>query len=170
MSQDEIHELIFEQWSADLSKKDRSKKGVRFNFEELFSTLNKAQVPFKIAKSLLPLAIKIHLPNLAVRRNTWQKWKTLVSCSEEDFNKSWIDGIKNTATAVFFEEYPIVVNDDDDGEPKKYGGMSEKEYKLQRRHADSFPTLNTDRLEREFANRHLNLDVEDVLGDMYDDK
>jgi hypothetical protein len=164
------HNLIFEKWAADLAKKDRSKKNVRINFEELFSALKRSGATFQIAKSLLPLAIKAHCPNTIVKKNIWKKLKNNLDCTEQEFYDSWITGIKNAATEVFFEEYPIKVDDDNDGLPKKYGSMSEREYKLQRRHADSFPTLNTDLLELEYKKRSNDLDLEDILGGMYDDK
>lgn len=171
MGQNNIHELIFEQWAAELAKKDRTRKGTRGNFEALFSALKSAEISFDDAKALLPRAIKEHSPNPAVKKNTWIKLRANLKLSENEFYDSWISSIRNTATEVFFEEYPVIIkNDDDDGLPKTHGSMSEKEYKLQRRHADSFPTLNTDALEAEYEKRKSNLNIEDVLGDMYGDK
>lgn len=163
------HDLIFEKWVASLAQKDRSKKSLRSNFEELFSMLERAGVSFKEAKKLLPLAIKAHSPSSIVKKNMWKKIKNNLDCTEYEFYESWTTGIKNAATEVFFETYPIQIEEDNDGLPKTHGSMSEKEYKLQRRHADQFPILNTDQLELELLRRSNNFDVENVLGEIYDD-
>lgn len=167
MAPNKTADLILQQWVASLKTRDRSRKAVPDNFDELFSDLKKAGVPFDDAHELLTTAIKAHLPSKSTVRYVWTNNKALhsVHAGEKEFTDDWNDCIKSAATDAFFSNYPLKINDDDDGEPKVYGSMSVKEYRLQRKYADSFPTLNTDDLERQLRERKsLAGDLDDVLG------
>lgn len=158
---------ILDKWISELPQKDRSKNAVENNFDELWQAFKKAGADYKVAKTYLDKAIKAHLPSPIVKKNVWKNLKGKVDATEQEFYDSWLNGIKNTATNIFFEVFPIPVkktDDDDDGLPKKFGSMSEKEYKLQRKHADSFPTLNTDKLEEEMRNRRKISSMQNILG------
>lgn len=172
MAQNDTADLVFERWQAALKNKDRSRKNVPNNFDELFSDLKRADIPFKDAHDLLSRAVKAHLPNKSVVRHTWNGTKALhnIFANENEFAAEWNESIKNSATDMFFSNYPLKIDDDDDGEPKVYGNMSVKEYRLQRRYADAFPTLNTDDLIRQMKERQtLQSDLSNVLGGENDD-
>ncbi len=161
-------ELIFQQWEAALKNKDRSKHAMPNNFDELFSALKASGVNATDAHPFLDRAARAHFPNKTVLKNTWKKSVCLhnVFANENEFLAEWKESIKTCAANSYFEHYPIKIQDeDDDGEPKVYGNMSVKEYKLQRKYADSFPTLNTDELVRQMKERqNLSGDLKDVLG------
>lgn len=168
MAPNKTAELILEKWIASLKTRDRSKKATPDNFDEFFAELKKADVSFDDAHNLLPIAVKAHLPKKAVIKNTWIKHTVLhgIYKNSDEFAEEWNDSIKNTATDAFFSNYPLKINDDDDGEPKVYGNMSVKEYRLQRKYADAFPRLDTDDLIRQMKERKSLIgDLDGALGD-----
>lgn len=164
-------QLIFDKWKASLKNRDRSKHSMPQNFDELFSDLKRAGVSFDEAHDMLVLAIKAHLPSSHVRRETYKKFKDHLKMSEKEFSAEWDESINSAATDAFFANYPLKIDEDDDGEPKVYGNMSVKEYRLQRKYADSFPTLNTDELEKQLHERRTLVDdLESVLGETDDNE
>ena len=168
---DKIANLIFEKWSADLQKKDRSKKAYFANFDELFEGLKKSGATLDTAYHVLPYAIKTHSPPKIMRKKTWEKVKGYIGVTETEFYEEWINSIKAAATEAMFTHFPLKVEDEEDQAPKVYGNMSVREYRLQRKYADAFPTLNTDQLEQELRERRseIDLDTQNVLGGSQDD-
>jgi hypothetical protein len=164
-------QLVFDKWKASLRSRDRSKKAMPENFDELFMDLKKIGTSFEEAHAFLPEAIKAHLPSPHVRRETYKKYKDHLGISEKEFIDEWNESIKSAATDAFFTNYPLKIDDDDDGEPKVFGNMSAREYRRQRQYSDSFPTLNTDDLEKQLKERKpLSDDLVNVLGGEDDDK
>lgn len=170
-------DLIFEEWKANLKQKDRSAGAVTGNFEELFDELKRANATFDEAHSVLPKAIKAHQPAPSLARNIYKSSKSnpkVAGTTEKEFIDRWNEDIESKGTAAFFDLFPRPKLDtDDDGEPKVYGQMSAKEYRAQRRYADSFPVLNTEALERAMVrgdsyNPLEDPDLEDILGDKDD--
>lgn len=164
-------ELIFDEWKANLKQKDRSSVAVSGNFDELFEELKRGNATFEEAHAILPKAIKAHLPAPAVAKMVYKNGKTnpKIACySEKEFMDQWNQDITDKGTSSFFDIFPRPkVDSDDDGEPKIYGQMSAKEYRAQRRYADSFPRLNTEALERALVTQTYNPmnDLENILGD-----
>jgi hypothetical protein len=157
--------LIFQEWSASLKSKDRSKAAVPSNFEELFEKLKNSGVPFEDAHALLPKAVKAHQPIAAVARNSYKKIKSVAKNfdkSEKEFVDEWNKSIEDVGTQTFFDIYPLP-RLDEDNEPKQYGNMSAKEYKAQRKYADQFPVLDTSELEKRMRDQEYDLDIEDML-------
>lgn len=172
MSESKISDLIFERWVASLASRDRSKVGMPTNFDDLFDELKRSGVSFDEARDFLPKAIKAHQPSPIIRKNTWKKIKQHLDVTENEFYEEWSQSIKNCATEAFFSNFPLKADDDDDKEPKVYGSMSAKEYKLQRKYAEAFPILNTDELERQLKERrelHFE-EIDNILGDDDDTK
>lgn len=166
MTINNVAELIFERWVASLPSRDRSKAKTPDNFDDLFSELQRAGVSFADANAILPRAIKAHQPGGTAKKNTWEKVKKYFEGTQAEFMTEWSDSIKASGTDVFFSIYPLKINEDDDGEPKVFGSMSVKEYRLQRKHADSYPMVNTAELVKRMKERQaLNLDLDNVLGD-----
>lgn len=163
-------DLILDQWVSSLQSRDRSIKGYRSNFEDFLYSIKRAGADAKVAKEYLDKAIKAHMPSPFVKKASWNKNKAKASVTEKEYYASWENGIKQYATEVYFEVYPIVLpKEDDDGEPKVYGTMSAKEYKLQRKHAESFPILDTTKLEEEYKRRQaLEFDFDNILGGEHD--
>lgn len=165
-------ELILEQWIAELKNKDRSAPAVEGNFEELFEALKRANASFDEAHALLPRAIKAHQPSTGLARNQYKHRAGSVKMSgltEKEFIDSWNKDISDKGTNAFYSVFPRPKNsdeEDDDPEPKVYGSMSAKEYKLQRRHADQFPILDTEALERKMLSGTYNPveDIANILG------
>lgn len=160
-------EIALVEWTASLKSKDRSRKSVRPNFEELFQKWKDLDGSFdELYETLLPKAIKAHQPVPSVARSMYKTLKKKgvdIDKSEKEFIEEWNSSIEATGTEVFFEFFPATPLDHDP-EPKTFGSMSATEYRAQRRYADSFPTLNTDELVRQWREQQeYNLDVEDVL-------
>lgn len=160
-------DLIYERWKASLREKDRSKDFVSSNFDELFDAFNSAGATFEEAHSYLAQAIKVHLPSPGLAKATWKIVKNNPNNSgatEKEFVDGWHKDISDKATNSFYHIYPLPEDKDEDPEPKVYGSMSAKEYKLQRRHADSYPILDTEELERRLQSETYD-PVEDILGE-----
>jgi len=160
-------DLIYERWKASLREKDRSREFVSANFDELFDAFNSAGATFEEAHAYLQQAIKVHLPSSGLAKTQWKMLKNAPAHSEKtekEFVDGWHQDITDRATNSFYHVYPLPEEKDDDPEPKVYGSMSAKEYKLQRRHADSYPILNTEELEQELQCNAYN-PAEDILGE-----
>jgi hypothetical protein len=160
-------DLIYERWKASLHEKKRSREFVGANFDELFDALNSASATFEEAHAYLQPAIKVHLPAPGVAKATWKMAKNNPGNhekTEKEFVEEWHKSISDKATNSFYHVYPIPEEVDNDGEPKVYGSMSAKEYKLQRRHAESYPILNTEELEKRLQTVMVD-PVKDILGE-----
>ena len=163
-------DLILEEWISGLKNRDRSAPAVESNFEELFDSLKRANASFDEAHALLPKAVKAHLPPPGLARNTYKHIKNSPKASgltEKEFIEAWNKDINDKGTNAFYSVFPRPKEDDDeDPEPKVYGSMSVKEYKLQRRHADQFPILNTEELEQKMLSGSYNPieDIANILG------
>lgn len=160
-----IVDLIFQEWSASLKSRDRSKNAVLSNFEELFENLKRSGVAFEDAHTILPKAIKAHQPPPSLARASYKKLKAIVrdfDKSEKEYTTEWNKSIEDQGTQAFFDSFPVPKLDEDN-EPKQYGNMSAKEYKAQRKYADQFPILDTTELEKRMNEREYDLDIEDML-------
>jgi hypothetical protein len=160
-------DLIYEKWKASLAGKDRSKDHVSSNFDELFDAFNSAGATFEEAHSYLSQAIKVHLPSPGLAKSFWKTVKNkpnYAESNEKEFIDGWNKDIADKATNSFYNIYPLPEDKDEDPEPKIYGNMSAKEYKLQRRHADSYPILDTEELARRLQSETYD-PVEDILGE-----
>ena len=170
MDKSKVLELALVEWIANLKSRDRSRKNVRPNFEELFQKWKDLDASFDdLYETLLPKAIKAHQPLPSVARSTYKSLKDKIDKSEKEFVEEWNSSIEGTGQEVFFEFFPATTLDKDD-EPKVYGNMSKTEYQAQRRYADQFPTLNTDELVKQWrSQQEYNLDVEDTLENVLGD-
>jgi hypothetical protein len=166
-------ELIFTEWSSSLKNRDRSKSSVGSNFDDLFQSWKSIEADFdELYTVWLPKAIKAHLPNSSVVRNTYKKIKSTSKTfdkTEKEFIDEWNKSIEDTATSTFFEFFPPPLIDQDDA-PKVYGNMSAKEYGAQRRYSEQFPTLKTDALIEQWKNQEYNLDIEDMIKNVLGNK
>lgn len=143
-------DLLFQQWSSSLASRDRSRAAIDGNFEEIFKALKAEGLTLEAAYEYLPKAIKAHSPSAAVLKNTFKKLKTsgAMQTSEKEFTDSWLKNIADKAEAIFFECFPVEVKTEEPEGPPVYGNMTAKEYKAQRSHADQYPRLDTEELER----------------------
>jgi hypothetical protein len=163
-------DLILEEWIANLKNKDRSAANVETNFEELFEALKRANATFDDAHNLLPKAIKAHLASPIVIRRTYKlkKQQGKIDVSEKEFTDTWNKDIADKGTAAMYHVFPRPKpkDEDEDDEPKVYGSMSVKEYKAQRKHAEQFPILDTEALERKVLSGSYNPveDIANILG------
>lgn len=160
-------DLIYERWKASLREKDRSREFVSANFDELFDAFNSAGATFEEAHAYLQQAIKVHLPSPGLAKATWKMVKnnpTNSEMTEKEFIDGWSKDISDKATNSFYHVYPLPEEHDNDGEPKIYGSMSAKEYKLQRKHADSYPILDTEELEKRLQSCVFDPE-KDILGE-----
>lgn len=167
MEATELAKIVYDRWTSSLKERDRRRDQVQGNFDELFSELKALNLSFKEAHVYLAPAIKAHMPNNAVKKNTWKKLSTLMkNVTESEFYKDWEDLIKSKGTESFFSFFPLNIKNDEDDEPKVYGNMSSKEYSLQRKHADSFPRVDLNKLRQQQLNQNFEeINLDDVLGD-----
>lgn len=153
----DLAELVFDRWKANLSSMDRSRKAVGGNFDLLFEELHRDGVEFEIAKEILAKAIKAHQPSQAKAKSIYQYTKKSNSrniLTLPEFVEEWNASIANEATKSFYTYFEIkkpkaAKGDVEDAGPKIFGSMSEREYRLQRKFADSFPVLDTEALEKQ---------------------
>lgn len=170
MDKSKALELTLVEWVANLKSRDRTRKSVRPNFEELFQKWKDLDATFDdLYETLLPKAIKAHQPVPSVARSTYKSLKANIDKTEKEFIEEWNSSIEGTGQEVFFEFFPATTLDKDD-EPKVFGNMSATEYRAQRRYADQFPTLNTDDLVKQWREQQeYNLDVEETLENVLGD-
>jgi hypothetical protein len=145
------HDLIFQQWVASLAKRDRTKNAISGNFEDLFSQLKREGLVLESAYEYLDKAVKAHQPSANVIRNVYKKMKIAgtAQMAEKEFGEAWCKDVADKANEIFFETFPVEVKSEQDAEgPVLYGSMTAKEYKAQRDHAEKFPRLDTEELER----------------------
>jgi hypothetical protein len=154
MKKNKIHQ-IFEQWSASLRERDRSKDAVSANFDDLFQSFKDNGFSAEEAYEYIPHATKSHLPSDAIARNTYKKLKNVVDKNEKEFIDEWKKGIHDKAVNSYYGVFPL--EEVEKQEEKRYGSMSEKEYKAYRKYAESFPILDTRNLEKEMEERMLKL-------------
>ncbi len=173
MDKSKALELTLVQWIAKIKALPSAQRGQKFikpNFEELFQQWKDLDGSFDdLYETLLPKAIKAHLPNVHVARGNYKSLKDKLQVSEKEYIDNWNATIEAIGQDTFFEFFPAVPLDKDD-EPKVYGNMSATEYRAQRRYADQFPTLNTDELVKQWrSQQEYNLDVEDTLENVLGD-
>jgi hypothetical protein len=168
----ETCDLIFEKWKASLSEKDRSKPMLSANFDELFEKLKLEDIPYDMAHELVQRASIAHRPNKFIVGTAYKGVKAAGSAqSIEEFETDWRNLINDAATTSFHDFFKTELDEPDEQPLKErgqFGNMSEKEYKAQRKHADSYPTINTDELEKQFLERNKvdqSIDVEVILGE-----
>src|SRR6478736_6928172 len=159
--------LIFQKWKASLRSKDRSKKAMPGNFDELFEELRQSGASFEEAHAILPQAIKAHYPARAVAKNTYAKYSHIpgfAASSEKEFIDEWFKSIDDAGTESFYAFFSI--ESEEDTEPKLYGNMSAREYSLQRKYADSFPRITNEMLAEKSRNlmQQYNLDEAALLN------
>lgn len=160
--------LIFEKWKASLQQKNRKREAVSANFDELFDELNSVGATFDEAHAFLQPAIKVHLPTPSLAKVQWKLLKNNPinsEMTEKEFVEGWHKDISDKATNSFYHVFPLPVDKDEDPEPKVYGSMSAKEYKLQRRNAESYPILNTEELEKRLQQLDAFDPANDILGE-----
>jgi len=171
MSNSKQLEIVLIEWTANLKSRDRTRKSVRPNFEELFQKWKDLDASFDElydspiegkGLSLLQRAIKAHQPIASVARSTYKGLKSLIDKTEKEFIDEWNASIEATGQEVFFEFYPATTLDKDT-EPKVFGNMSAREYRAQRRYAEQFPILDTTELEKRWNEQKYNLDIEDMM-------
>lgn len=132
---------ILEKWIADLKDKDRSRPAVSGNFDELFHTLFESDVNFETARELLDDAVKAHLPASGLARKIYKDIKRgkATDKTEKEFVDEWCKHIKDCGYQSFYSLYS---EDEVAPEEKKYGNMSAREYRAQRKYATSFPKVD----------------------------
>lgn len=151
LTPEKISQHIFQRWAAELRNKDRRWDNVRPNFEDLFFEMFKSDIPFDIAHQFLKPAVAKHLPNAAAAKNTWNRVKGMdqnAGLTFQEWLTGWKQGIEDVGIEAFYSIYspPAQKTEEVAAEEKQFGSMSKKEYRLQRRYAESFPILNTDEL------------------------
>jgi hypothetical protein len=148
MTELQLSRAIFTKWKAELFAKDaseRSREHVQSNFEELFYAFSSASIPFEVANDFIKEAVTAHMPQRMIAEIVYKRVKTSSpDLTKAEFIAQWREDIENSANAAFYTFYDIP------GTPEvktqTTGGMSPQEYSLQRRHANSFPTVTIEEL------------------------
>jgi hypothetical protein len=135
-------QLVFERWKASLRNRNKSTEHVVSNFDELFDDLSKEGATFDEAHAILPTAIKAHQPAPSVIRSYWKLTKSRTKnfdTPEKEFAEKWCGDIADMATNAFYNSFPIQTQPSTVLPTSK---IDDKEYKLMRRHADSFKPID----------------------------
>ena len=168
MSNDEKKaNLIFDKWKAELKEMDRSRANVDSNFDSLFTNLKQNKVSFDTAHAILPKALVAHYPNQSVIDNVYKRVK-ISGKPKQEFADEWKENIASSGKRIFYSVYPIDGVEEEEGE-KKYGSMSAREYRLQRKHADSFPQLDWTKIKIEPISLEDLKEMENLSVDLEDD-
>lgn len=148
MKDDKRARLILERWTSELASKDRSKNKLAENFEELYYDMFKANIPFEVAHDTIKQATAHHFPNQSTSKWTFKNAKRDPNQTFAEFLDGWKKLIADEATKAFYAYYSVE-GEEAKKEEKKHGNMSAAEYSKQRKHAESFPIIDTDELERQ---------------------
>lgn len=164
MDKTKLLDIALVEWIALLKSRDRSRKNVGPNFEELFQKWKDLDATFDdLYETFLPKAIKAHQPLPSVARSTYKSLKTKMDKTEKEFIEEWNASIEGTGQEVFFEFFPAVPLDKDDA-PKTHGNLSAAEHRAQRRYSDQFPELDTTELIKAWREKKpYNPDIDDKL-------
>lgn len=164
MDKTKLLDIALVEWIALLKSRDRSRKNVGPNFEELFQKWKDLDATFDdLYETFLPKAIKAHQPLPSVARSTYKSLKTKMDKTEKEFIEEWNASIEGTGQEVFFEFFPAVTLDKDDA-PKTHGNLSAAEHRAQRRYSDQFPELDTTELIKAWREKKpYNPDIDDKL-------
>jgi hypothetical protein len=136
--------LIFDKWKAELKELDRSRANVESNFDSLFTNLKASKISFDTAYAILSKAITAHYPNQSVIDNVYRRVK-ISGKPKQEFADEWKENIAAGAKRIFYSLYDI--DGETKEEKKEYGSMSAREYRLQRKHAESFPLIDWEKIE-----------------------
>jgi len=170
MEKSKLLDIILDEWIALLPTKDRSHKNMKNNFEELFQSWKEAGATFDdLYDSLLKKAIKAHHPNTHIIKKSYKSFKRCIpnfDKTEKEFADQWIENINNIALLTFLELFksPAKLNSKKE---TSHGNMSAAEYRAQRRYADQFPVLDTSELEERWRQQQYNLDVQDMIKNVF---
>ena len=137
-------DLIFEKWTIELRNKDRSMANVSKNFDELFNQLFEAGIEFDVVHPMVEIVAKRHYPQDRIARRTYDDLERKTGITYKEFMDTWCKEIKDKAFESF---YAFFSNDVQTTEEKKFGSMSVKEYRLQRKYAESFPEITFEELQ-----------------------
>lgn len=141
--------LILEKWIAELKDKDRSRAHVASNFDDLFLLLSKADIDFDIVHEMIDTAAKAHYPSDFIARKTYdatEKKRGSERKTYQEFIEGWKKEIKESAIQSFYaffnnSELPTE-------EEKQFGSMSAREYRAQRKYAESFPVITYEEIQK----------------------
>lgn len=148
-------DLIFEKWTIDLRNKDRSMANVSKNFDELFNQLFEADIEFDVVHPMVEIVARKHYPPDRVARHTYDDLERKQGhLTYREFVDNWCKEIKDKAFESF---YAFFSNDVQTPEEKKFGSMSVKEYRLQRKYAESFPEITFEELEQRMKKIEIDL-------------
>jgi hypothetical protein len=136
--------LIFDKWKAELKEMDRTRANVDNNFDILFSNLKNSKISFETAHEILSKATIAHYPTDSVIDFVYKKTKGFGKTKQE-YSDEWKENISASAKRMFYSLYDIEGEVKED--KKEYGSMSAKEYRLQRKHAESFPLIDWEKIE-----------------------
>jgi len=162
--------LIIEKWIAELKDKDRSRANVAGNFDDLFSQLSNADIDFDTVHEMLDQIAKAHYPSDFIARKTYdatEKRKGSDRKSYQEFIDGWKKDIKETALQSFYAFFDSELPKE---EEKQYGRMSAREYRAQRKYAESFPIITFEEIQQRMKQletdltQPLNVDLGDEDG------
>lgn len=144
VSSEKKADLIFEKWTVELRNRDRKLATVSSNFDELFEKLSDAEIEFEVVHPMVEIIAKRHYPPDAVAKRTYNNLdRKMGHLTYKEYVDNWCEEIKAKAFESF---YAFFSNEVQTPEEKKYGSMSAKEYRAQRKHAESFPELTFEEL------------------------
>lgn len=164
MSDTKKAKMVFDKWSAEFSGMSKTKDHYYDNFSNLFVDMKRIDIPFDVAYEFIKDAVNRHCPSSSTVKHIYKNSPNLHRrCSEQEFFEEWKGLIKSRAFEAFHDIYPIgekQVERTDKAELPK--GMSRDEYRLQRRHAESFPIIDISKIEDPYKDYDTDFSLEDL--------
>jgi hypothetical protein len=146
-SKQEAISIIFEKWKSAVRFKDKSKKHIADNFDELFAAWRAIGATFEeLSDGWLQRAINTHMPDSTLIKKVFRNLKLSgISGTEREFGESWKASIEKRVNEIFLNYFsPSKIEVAQGQEQSIYGSMSATEYFAQRSYADSFPARFAD--------------------------
>ena len=161
-SQRRIAKLILDKWKAELTKMDRHFDSIEANFDDLVSSMHLSEVPFELAEENINAAILEHYPQPHLAKTIWKGSKARKT-TDKDFNtffNDWKKAIHSEGKNVFYSYYKLPSEETANENGKSMGSMSSKEHRAQQRYAESFPIIDTSKIE---------IKIKKIIDQMEDD-
>lgn len=161
-------DLLFDKWKAELKFKDRSRAAVEGNFDQLFATMYKSKIPFDIAHDVMGKAIKAHMPSDEVVKASYNKIKSVIGKSKDQYETDWKENIDAKGKQVFYSIFSIDGTTDNSEEETKYGSMSPSEYRKQRKYVEAMPLVDWENIKWEVLDEEPAFDPSTMNVDLGD--
>ena len=146
---DDLQKILssFEKRLKSLTPKDKNMKMMEEMLDDLFCDCYTQDIPREDIEPYIIKIAKMIYPNSFISKRYYNNVRYLPKyqgISYEDFIMHWKETLDEKTYLAFINHYP---EEAEAVSVKKIGSMDAKEYKAQRKHAESYPIIDTDSIQ-----------------------